>query len=243
MGRAEKVRECSTLERGCAQLGVDLPARATERLLAHLALLERWNRRVNLTAVRGIDAMVVRHLLDSLSIARFVRGESLLDIGSGAGFPGLPLAVVAPHLQVALLDSRLRRVEFLRAACAELQLDNVEVVHARVEEYRPARKFDTLAARAFAPLPRTLQLTAGLRRPGVRLLAMKGRMPAAEIAAVDGGAGAAGNADGAGAATADAQSIAVDSTVAKTVTAPTITVQRLTVPFLRAERHLIIAAF
>lgn len=234
MGRAEKVRECSTLERGCAQLGVDLPARATERLLAHLALLEKWNRRVNLTAVRGLDAMVVRHLLDSLSIARFVRGESLLDIGSGAGFPGLPLAVVAPHLQVALLDSRLRRVEFLRAACAALQLDNVEVVHARVEEYRPARKFDTLAARAFAPLPRTLQLTAGLRRPGVRLLAMKGRMPAAEIAAVDGGAGAAD---------ADVQSAATDSTVAKTVTTAAITVQRLTVPFLRAERHLIIAAF
>jgi len=157
MGRTEKVRECSTLERGCAQLGIDLPARATERLLAHLALLERWNRRV---------------------------------------------------------------------------------IHARVEEYRPARKFDTLAARAFAPLPRTLQLTAALRRPGVRLLAMKGRMPAAEIAAVDGGAGAAGNADGAGADGADAQSVA---TVATETVA--ITVQRLTVPFLRAERHLIIAAF
>lgn len=211
------MRECSTLQRGCAQLGVDLPARAMRRLLAHLALLEQWNRRFNLTAVRDFDAMVTRHLLDSLAIAEFVRGDSLIDIGSGAGFPGVPLAVAQPQLKVTLLDSRLRRVEFLRAVCAELQLGNVEVARARVEAYRPARKFDTLAARAFAPLARTLELTAQLHRPGARLLAMKGRRPEAEIAAV------------AEVAAGDAK--------------PAITVHKLAVPFLRAERHLVIAEF
>jgi len=208
-------RECSTLQRGCAQLGVDLPATAARRLLAHLALLEQWNRRFNLTAVRDVDTMVARHLLDSLAVARFVRGDSLIDIGSGAGFPGLPLAVARPQLQVTLLDSRMRRVEFLRAVCAELQLGNVEVVRARVEDYRPARKFDTLTVRAFAPLARTLRLTVNLHRPGARLLAMKGRAPDAEIAAAG-----------------------VDA-AAKSA----ITVHKLSVPFLRAERHVVIAEF
>jgi len=210
------MRECSTLERGCAQLGVDLTARAAGQLLAHLALLEQWNRRVNLTAVRGLEAMVVRHLLDSLSIARFVRGQSLLDIGSGAGFPGLPLAMVNPNLRITLLDSRRRRVEFLRHLCATLELGNVEVVGARVEDYRPAQKFDTLTTRAFAPLDRTLQLTAALHRPGGRLLAMKGRTPAPEIAALN-----------------DMRRARISN----------ISVEKLNVPFLCAERHLIIAEF
>lgn len=222
------MRECSTLERGCAGLGVELPARAVERMVAHLELLAQWNRRVNLTAIRDFDAMVIRHLLDSLAIARFVRGESLIDLGSGAGFPGLPLAVAMPQLHVTLLDSRLRRVEFLRAVCAELQLDNAEVARARVEDYRPARKFDTLAARAFAPLGRTLQLTRHLHRPGARLLAMKGRAPDAEIAAVAG-------------TTAVAATVADAKSGAKTSAA--ITVHRLAVPFLRAERHLVVAEF
>lgn len=219
------MRECSTLEtlqRGAAQLGVELPGGAAMRMLAHLELLAQWNRRVNLTAIRDIDDMVVRHLLDSLAIAKFVRGESLIDIGSGAGFPGVPLAVAMPGLRVTLLDSRLRRVEFLRAAVAELQLANAEVMRARVETVRPRGKFDNLALRAFAPLHRALQLTAHLHRPGARLLAMKGRAPTAEIAEVE--------------AAARAKSAAKFA-------AATITVRRLSVPFLRAERHLVVAEF
>ena len=176
--------KCNTkkLKQGCARLGITLSAVQAEQLGAHLELLAKWNRRLNLTAITAPDEMLARHLLDSLAIAPFVRGDALLDVGSGGGFPGLPLAIVNPHLNVTLLDSRGKRTEFLGAVCAELKLANVRVVKRRVEDYRPAAKFDTLATRAFAPLARTLELTAALHRPGCRLLAMKGRCPAAEIA-------------------------------------------------------------
>ena len=201
------------LEQGCERLGIALSADQGARLRRHLALLAKWNRRLNLTSVKGMDDMVVRHLLDSLAIARFVRGHSLLDIGSGGGFPGMPLAVINPQLEVTLLDSRGKRIEFLRYACAALDLGGVSVVRGRVEDYRPAQKFDTLAVRAFASLGETLKATAALHRPGVRLLAMKGRLPVREMAALD------------------------DSWRAR------MTVEKLQVPFLAAERHLIIIEF
>lgn len=219
-GRAEEVmkkpqtgaeRPDTRLEQGCAQLGISLSATQAERLRGHLALLAKWNRRLNVTAVKH-DDRVVRHLLDSLAIAPFV-GGSLLDIGSGGGFPGMPLAIVNPRLKVTLLDSHGRRIEFLRHVCAALGLDNVSVVRRRVEDYRPAEKFDTLAARAFASLGDTLNATAALHRPGGRLLAMKGRMPAQEIAHLD------------------------------PPRQKRMTIKKLRVPFLSAERHLIIIEF
>ena len=201
------------LEQGCERLGIALSADQGARLRRHLALLAKWNRRLNLTSVKGMDDMVVRHLLDSLAIARFVRGHSLLDIGSGGGFPGMPLAVINPQLEVTLLDSRGKRIEFLRYACAALDLGGVSVVRGRVEDYRPAQKFDTLAVRAFASLGETLKATAALHRPGVRLLAMKGRLPVREMAALS------------------------DSWRERMI------VEKLQVPFLAAERHLIIIEF
>ena len=201
------------LEQGCERLGIALSADQGARLRRHLALLAKWNRRLNLTSVKGMDDMVVRHLLDSLAIARFVRGQSLLDIGSGGGFPGMPLAVINPQLEVTLLDSRGKRIEFLRYACAALDLGGVSVVRGRVEDYRPAEKFDTLAVRAFASLGETLKATAALHRPGVRLLAMKGRLPVREMAALS------------------------DSWRERMI------VEKLQVPFLAAERHLIIIEF
>ena len=201
------------LEQGCERLGIALSADQGARLRRHLALLAKWNRRLNLTSVKGMDDMVVRHLLDSLAIARFVRGRSLLDIGSGGGFPGMPLAVINPQLEVTLLDSRGKRVEFLRYACAALDLGGVSIVRGRVEDYRPAQKFDTLAVRAFASLGETLKATAALHRPGVRLLAMKGRLPVREMAALS------------------------DSWRERMI------VEKLQVPFLATERHLIIIEF
>ena len=209
----ETMKKPDKLEQGCERLGIALSADQSTRLRRHLALLAKWNRRLNLTSVKGMDDMVVRHLLDSLAIARFVRGQSLLDIGSGGGFPGMPLAVINPQLEVTLLDSRGKRIEFLRYACAALDLGGVSVVRGRVEDYRPAQKFDTLAVRAFASLGETLKATVALHRPGVRLLAMKGRLPVREMAALD------------------------DSWRER------MTVEKLQVPFLAAERHLIIIEF
>lgn len=197
------------LESGCAQLGVALSASQCALLLRHLELLAKWNRRVNLTALQSGHDMIVRHALDCVAIAPFVHGQSLLDIGSGGGFPGVPLAIVMPEIEVTLLDARAKRVEFLRHVCATLALGNVKVVANRVEDYRPAVKFDTLATRAFASLADTLAATVGLHHRGARLLAMKGRMPTQEIAHL---------------------------------TAPMqqqMRVQKLNVPFLAAQRHLI----
>ena len=209
----ETMKKPDKLEQGCERLGIALSADQGARLRRHLALLAKWNRRLNLTSVKGMDDMVVRHLLDSLAIARFVRGQSLLDIGSGGGFPGMPLAVINPQLEVTLLDSRGKRVEFLRYACTALDLGGVSVVRGRVEDYRPAQKFDTLAVRAFASLGETLKATVALHRPGVRLLAMKGRLPVREMAALS------------------------DSWRERMI------VEKLQVPFLAAERHLIIIEF
>ena len=213
----DAMKKPDKLEQGCERLGIALSADQGARLRRHLALLAKWNRRLNLTSVKGMDDMVVRHLLDSLAIARFVRGHSLLDIGSGGGFPGMPLAVINPQLEVTLLDSRGKRIEFLRYACAALDLGGVSVVRGRVEDYRPAarpaQKFDTLAVRAFASLGETLKATAALHRPGVRLLAMKGRLPVREMAALS------------------------DSWRERMI------VEKLQVPFLAAERHLIIIEF
>ena len=209
----DAMKKPDKLEQGCERLGIALSADQGARLRRHLALLAKWNRRLNLTSVKGMDDMVVRHLLDSLAIARFVRGHSLLDIGSGGGFPGMPLAVINPQLEVTLLDSRGKRIEFLRYACAALDLGGVSVVRGRVEDYRPAQKFDTLAVRAFASLGETLKATVALHRPGVRLLAMKGRLPVREMAALS------------------------DSWRERMI------VEKLQVPFLAAERHLIIIEF
>lgn len=170
------------LARGCARLDLDLSAGQRAQLLAHLKLLAKWNRRFNLTAITELEQMVVLHALDSLAIAKFIAGRNLLDVGSGGGFPGVPLAIALPRLQVTLLDSRGRRVRFLRNAVGELGLANVQVVQSRVETYRPPLKFDTVAARAFAALDHTLQVTDGVLARGGRLLAMKGKTPRAEIA-------------------------------------------------------------
>ncbi len=137
---------------------------------------------MNLTAITDPSAMVVEHLLDSMAIAPWVQGGRVLDIGSGAGFPGIPLAVVLPQVAFTLLDSRGKRIEFLQHAVSTLGLANVTVGKARVEDYRPGKKFDTLVCRALAPLEKILTLTTHLHSPGTCLLAMKGPLAGDEIA-------------------------------------------------------------
>jgi 16S rRNA (guanine527-N7)-methyltransferase len=168
---------------GAATLGVNLtPADATrlERLLAEL---ERWNRTYNLTAIRDRDQMLTHHLLDSLAIHPDLHGATVADVGTGAGFPGLPLAVLNPGRHFTLIDSNGKKIRFVQHAARELGLSNVEAVHGRVEAIQD-RSFDTVVARAFASLPQLVENVTALCGPQTRVLAMKGKWPQGEIDAL-----------------------------------------------------------
>ncbi len=173
-----------SLQAGLRELELELPPAAQEKLIAYIELLAKWNQAYNLTAVRDPGQMITRHLLDSLAILPLVRGPRVLDIGSGAGLPGIPLALARPDLQFVLLDSNAKKTRFLVQAVAELDLKNVEVAHSRVETYRPVAPFDTLIARAFAGIADMLSASAPLCAPGGRWLAMKGVYPQQELAAI-----------------------------------------------------------
>ena len=150
-------------------------------------MLERWNRKVNLTAVRDRDAMVTVHILDSLAARPLLHGTTVLDIGTGAGFPGLPLAIVEPDRRFVLLDSINKKIQFVQHAAAVLGLTNVEAVKARAEDYAPGYRFDTVIARAVASLPQLLELAGHHVGEGGVFIALKGRYPAEELRQIPGG--------------------------------------------------------
>ena len=169
------------LARGAAALGIALTLEQQQRLLDLLALLAHWNRAYNLTAVRDPLEQVSRHLLDSLAILPYLRGGAVLDLGTGAGLPGLPLAICDPARHYWLLDGNGKKVRFVRQAVLELGLTRVEAVHSRIEPYRPGRKFSTIVSRAVATIAQIQGLAAPLLdRPGC-LLVMKGRYPQDEL--------------------------------------------------------------
>lgn len=174
------------LARGAAQLGVQLTSVQQEQLLAYLALLIKWNKAYNLTAVRDPDEMVSRHLLDSLSIVAFVRaaGDNWLDVGSGGGMPGIPLAILFPERRFTTLDSNGKKTRFQTQVKLELQLANLEVVHSRVEEFLPAQPFAGIVSRAFSSLADFAHWTRHLGDADTRWLAMKGQYPHDELAAL-----------------------------------------------------------
>jgi 16S rRNA (guanine527-N7)-methyltransferase len=169
------------LRRGLLALGVGLSDEQVERLERYLALLEKWNRVYNLTAIREPERMVTHHLLDSLAILPHVRGPRVLDVGSGAGLPGIPLALAAPGLEVTLLDSSHKKAAFLQQAVAELALANATVVAGRIEAWQTAARFDTIVSRAFADLGEFASAAARLLAPGGVIAAMKGVHPHDEI--------------------------------------------------------------
>ena len=173
------------LEHGIASLGVQLPAGAVERLLDYQALLARWNATYNLTAIRDPLEMVSRHLVDSLAILPYVQGQSLADLGTGPGLPGIPLALARPELQVLLVDSNGKKVRFLREAIRSLKLENVRAVQSRVEEVEG--QFDCITARAFASLEDMLAWGGHLLTKDGIWLAMKGRHPDEELPGVSAG--------------------------------------------------------
>lgn len=174
------------LAAGIAALGLALPEGAEAKLLAYLALLDKWNRVYNLTAVRDTERMVSHHLLDSLAAVPFFEGETVLDVGSGGGLPGIPLAIARPELQVTLIDSIAKKTAFLLQAKAELGLANLNVVTSRVEDFRPPTSFDIITSRAFSDLKEFVTLTRHLLKPTGHWLAMKGLMPHEEIASLPG---------------------------------------------------------
>jgi 16S rRNA (guanine527-N7)-methyltransferase len=175
----DRVALQTQLEQGIEALGLTLPAGAVARLLDYQALLERWNGTYNLTAIRDPSEMVSRHLLDSLTILPYVQGDSLADLGTGPGLPGIPLAIVAPGRQVLLVDSNGKKVRFLREAIRSLKLEGVRAVQSRVEEVEG--EFDCVTARAFASLADMLSWGGHLLAPRGVWLAMKGKSPDEEL--------------------------------------------------------------
>jgi 16S rRNA (guanine527-N7)-methyltransferase len=169
------------LVRDAERLGVPLTAPAAARLLDFLDELARWNRTYNLTAIESPEEMITHHLLDSLSISPDLAGTRIADVGTGAGLPGLPLAVANPSRQFTLIDSNGKKVRFVGHAARTLALGNVTALHARAETLRPQLPFDTVTARALAPLPLLLDEVAPLCGPKTRVLAMKGRYPEVEV--------------------------------------------------------------
>ena len=171
----------TALDRGLGEMALALPAGAHERLLDYVALLVKWNRTYNLTAIRDPLAMVGHHLLDSLSVLPHLplaaARARIADAGSGAGLPGIPLAIARPDWHVALAESSQKKAAFLRQAAIELALDNVEVHEGRVEAWRPQPLFDLVISRAFAALADFIAACRHLVAPGGVLAAMKGAVP------------------------------------------------------------------
>ena len=169
-----------TLRAGAAAMGVALSDSQAERLLAYGTLMLKWNKVYNLTALRDPASVLTHHLLDSLAIHPDLHGATVADVGTGAGFPGLPLAVLNPERRFTLIDSNGKKIRFVQHAARTLGLSNVEGLHGRAETIT-GRVFDTVVARAFAPLPELVASIDGLSGPHTRVLAMKGKWPQDEI--------------------------------------------------------------
>jgi len=174
------------IKQGSESLGLTLTEDQVNCLQAYVELLDKWNKVYNLSAIRNPNEMVSRHIIDSLTILPYLKGDSLLDVGTGAGLPGIPIAIMHPEIAVTLLDTNSKKTRFLQQAKAELGLDNVTVVHARVEE-AVLPKFAMVTARAFATIKDIIDLTGQHCDDAGCLLLMKGTYPDGELDAMEGG--------------------------------------------------------
>ncbi len=169
---------------GIASLNLSVTGHQVEQLLDFIKLIEKWNKAYNLTAIRNREEMARLHILDSLAIIPHVEGRRVIDIGTGAGLPGIPLAICLPEISFTLLDSNAKKTRFVRQVVLELKLKNVDIIHSRVENYHPDAAYDAVLTRAFANLPEIVKLTAHLLAQDGVLLAMKGQTPDAELAEI-----------------------------------------------------------
>ncbi len=196
------------LESGIDRLGLDVSSAAVEKLLAFMALLKEWSGTYNLVAPREREFLLTRHLLDALSIAPWLREGSLLDVGTGAGLPGLPLAIIKPEMEVTLLDSAGKKIRFIRHVDRTLKLGNIHPLHQRIEDLSGA-VYANITSRAFASLREFVEAVRPCADQSTRLLAMKGVNPRQELEELP-------------------DWVNVES------------VEPLTVPYLHAERHLVL---
>ena len=156
-------------------MNIELSPDSIDQLIDFLRMMVKWNRVYNLSAIREPEQMVRLHLLDSLAVLPFLYGKRCIDVGTGAGLPGMPLAIARPDMQFGLLDSNSKKTRFIQQACIELGLSNVSPLHDRIEEFQPEQKFDTVTARAFTAMPDLLLKTRHLLTAGGKLLAMKSK--------------------------------------------------------------------
>jgi 16S rRNA (guanine527-N7)-methyltransferase len=172
------------LASGIASLNLKVNDQQVDQLLNFIKLIEKWNKAYNLTAIRDREEMARLHILDSLAIVPHIEGKRIIDIGTGAGLPGIPLAICLPEVGFTLLDSNAKKTRFVQQVVLELKLKNVEVLHSRVENYHPEQRYDAVLTRAFASLPDIVKLTAHLLSKEGVLLAMKGQSLDAELAEI-----------------------------------------------------------
>lgn len=172
------------LKAGLRELNLILPGTAQQKILAYLQQLHKWNQSYNLSGIKNIDEMMTFHILDSLAMASHIEGELIVDVGTGAGLPGIPLAIFFPDKKFILIDSNSKKTRFIFQTASLLELPNVQVIHKRIEDYECQQQVDIVTSRAFSSLADFVNSSQHLLQAQGKFLAMKGQVPLEEIAAL-----------------------------------------------------------